>query len=104
MIAKMLTEENLTSILNKGEIITGGANATMFRFNELDTSRVFEVLKRISPTKPVEFAIKFGNTNSDGGISIHFEGNGWKLSGIQLPSNAVQVLAQNLVNSRHGKG
>jgi hypothetical protein len=104
MIAKMLTEENLTSILNKGEIITGGANATMFRFNELDTSRVFEVLKRISPTKPVEFAIKFGDTNSDGGISIHFEGNGWKLSGIQLPSNAVQVLAQNLVNSRHGKG
>jgi hypothetical protein len=104
MIAKMLTEENLTSILNKGEINVGGENATMFRLTELDTSRLFETLKRISPTKPVEFAISLGNTANDGRISLHFEGNGWKLSGIQLPAAALQVLAQNLANSRRGNG
>jgi DUF2939 family protein len=104
MIAKMLTPENLTSILNTGEINTGGANATMFRLTELDTSRVFQTLRRISPTKPVEFAIRLGDTADDGGISMHFEGNGWKLSGLQLPAAAIRLLAQNLANNRHGSG
>ncbi|WP_245330425.1 DUF2939 domain-containing protein [Bradyrhizobium sp. AS23.2] len=104
MIAKMLTAENLTSILNKGEINAGDTNATMYRLSEIDASSVFETLKRISPTKPVEFAIKFGNAHSDGGVSMHFEGNGWKLSGIQLPPTAVQMLAHNLAMGRRGNG
>jgi hypothetical protein len=104
MIAKMLTAENLTSMLNTGEINTGGANATMFRLTELDTSRVFETLRRISPTKPVEFAIRLGDTADDGGISMHFEGNGCKLSGLQLSAEAIRLLAQNLANNRHGSG
>jgi hypothetical protein len=104
MIAKMLTPENLTAILDKGEINSGGANATMFRLTELDTSRVLEMLKRMSPTKPVELAISFGQTADEGGISMHFEGDGWKLSGIQLPTTALQVLAHNLTIGRRGNG
>jgi hypothetical protein len=59
---------------------------------------------RISPTKPVEFMIRLGESENTGGVSIHFEGNGWKLSGIQLPAAAVQLLAQNLVNSKGRNG
>ena len=105
MIAKLLTEENLTGILNKGAISVGGpAIANMQRLSDIDTSRVFETLKRISPVKPVEFLIRLGEAENAGGVSIHFEGNGWKLSGIQLPNAAVQVLAQSLVNNRGRSG
>jgi hypothetical protein len=105
MIAKMLTAENLTAILNKGAISSGGAAIpNMVRLTEIDTSKIFETLMRISPVKPVEFMIRLGETESAGGISIHFEGNGWKLSGIQLPAAAVQVLAQDLVQSKGRNG
>jgi hypothetical protein len=105
MIAKMLTAENLTAILNKGAISSGGAAIpNMVRLTEIDTSKIFETLMRISPVKPVEFMIRLGETESAGGISIHFEGNGWKLSGIQLPAVAIQVLAQDLVQSKGRNG
>jgi hypothetical protein len=105
MIAKLLTEENLTGILNKGVISAGGsAIANMQGLSEIDTSRVFEMLKRISPVKPVEFLVLLGEDESAGGVSIHFEGNGWKLSGIQLPNAAVQVLAQSLVKGKGKNG
>lgn len=105
MIAKMLTPENLTAILNKGAINSGGTPIpNMVRLTEIDTSNVFETLTRISPINPVEFQIRLGETESAGGISVHFEGNGWKLSGIQLPAAAIQVLAQDLVQSKGRNG
>src|SRR4051794_468544 len=98
MIAKMLTDESLTDILKSGRITSSGPPiANMQRLGELDTSNFFETLKRISPIKPVEFLIVLGDGENSGGVSIHFEGTGWKLSGIQLPTAAVQVLAQDLV-------
>jgi hypothetical protein len=104
MIAKMLTPENLTAILNKGAINSGGATVNMQRLAENDASQVMETLKRISPTKPVEFFIRLGETEGDGGVSIHFEGGGWRLSGIQLPTSVVQVLAQDLANTKGRSG
>ena len=100
MIANMLTAENLTAILTKGEINAGDASVTMYQLTELDTSDLLETLKRISPTKLGEFAIRYGDSE----ISLHFEGIGWKLSGIRLPAHAAQVLANSLVNSRRGNG
>jgi Protein of unknown function (DUF2939) len=104
MIAKMLTAENLTSILNKGAINAGGGVASMQRLTEIRPSNVFETLGRISPVKPVELLIRLGDSDNAGGVAIHFEGDGWKLSGILLPNAAVQVLAQDLVNSRGRTG
>ena len=105
MIAKMLTKENLTRILNSGTISSGETTfANMERLSEIDSSRVFEVLSRLSPVKPVEFFFRLGETESAGGVSIHFEGNGWKLSGIQLPASAAQVLAQSLIDNKGRKG
>jgi hypothetical protein len=101
MIGKMLTEDNLTAILNKGVISMGGsAIATMASFSEIDTSKVLETLSRISLVKPVELFVRLGDNERAGGVSIHFEGSGWKLSGIQLPDEALQALARQLVNSR----
>jgi Protein of unknown function (DUF2939) len=93
MIGKMLTEENLTNILNKGTISSGETGVTnMARLSEIDTSTIFEVLHRLSLVKPVEFLVRLGDTDSDGGVSVHFEGNGWK------------VLAQSLSDSKGRKG
>ena len=103
MITKMLTVENLADILNKGAIGADGAPiANMRSLGQIDTSNVFEILGPISLIKPVEVIISLGEGEAAGGVSIHFEGNGWKLSGIQLPSTAVQTLAQNLIIKRYG--
>jgi hypothetical protein len=99
MIEKMLTAENLTEILNKGAISSeGSVIANMQSFSEFDTSNPLGALKRLSLVKPVEFMVALGEGEKAGGVSIHFEGNGWKLSGIQLPNKAVQELAQALIN------
>jgi hypothetical protein len=105
MIAKMLTQENLTRILNNGAFGAGQTGVpNMQRLSEIDTSRIFQVLSRLSPVKPVEFMVRLGETESAGGISMHFEGRGWKLSGIQLPAAAAQVLAQSLIDNNGRKG
>lgn len=105
LIAKMLTAENLTRILNTGAIGAEGSGiANMQRLSEIDTSSMLRMLGRLSPVKPVEFAVRLGDTEDAGAVSMHFEGDGWKLSGIQLPGAAVQALAQSLVDSRDRKG
>jgi Protein of unknown function (DUF2939) len=105
LIAKLLTEENLTRILNKGAIGSDGSGiADMQRLSEIDTSSMLGMLSRISMVKPVEFLVRLGDNDNAGGVSIHFEGDGWKLSGIQLPTAAVQALAQSLIDSRDRKG
>jgi hypothetical protein len=105
MIAKMLMEENLTRILKTGTITSGEMGSTnMLRLSELDTSKLSDVLSRLALVKPVEFSVRLGDAESAGGISMHFEGSGWRLSGIQLPTASVQVLAQSLVDGRGRKG
>ena len=76
LVSKMLTPENLTSILSKGTLaIVPGMEANMLPLGELDTSKVLGVLRRFSPVKPVEFAIRLGESDSSGAISLHFEGD-----------------------------
>jgi hypothetical protein len=106
MIAKMITEENLTEILKKGAISSNGITvANMPSLSGLDTSKVLETLKRISPVKPVEVFIRLGDLgDTETGVSIHLEGDGWKLSGLRLPSTAVQTLAQSLANNKGRSG
>jgi hypothetical protein len=105
MIAKMLTEENLTQLLNSGAIGSDRTPvANMQRLSEINTSKIFEMLGRISPVKPVEFLVRLGDSENAGSVSLHFEGNGWKLSGIQLPAEAVQMLAQSLIDGKERKG
>jgi Protein of unknown function (DUF2939) len=101
MIAKMMTEENLTKILNDGTITSGdNAVGSMQPLSAINTSSALEILKRISPVKLVEFFVRVGENDRAGGVSFHFEGTGWRLSGVELPSAAVEILAQSLMNSK----
>jgi len=104
LVGKMLTEEKLTNMLKNGAVGVGDSEtANMQRLSEVDTSKIFEIMSRLSLVKPVEFLIRLGDSESSGGISLHFEGNGWKLSGVQLPATAVQALAQSLAENKGRK-
>jgi hypothetical protein len=104
MLSKMLTEQNLTQLLNRGAINFGQpATINMYRLTEIDTSKVLDVLKRLSLVKPVEFSFHLGDSNDGGAVALHFAGDGWKLSGIQLPIAALQVLADSLIETK-GRG
>ena len=96
LVGKMLTKENLTKILRDGVVTEGLPNAQMPSLAALDISNMFAVLRRLSPVKMVEFEIALGSDNSSGAISLHFEGNGWKLSGVNLPAKVVRSLAETL--------
>jgi hypothetical protein len=104
LVGKMLTEEKLTNMLKNGAVgVSDSETANMQRLSEVDTSKIFEIMSRLSLVKPVEFLIRLGDSESSGGISLHFEGNGWKLSGVQLPATAVQALAQSLAENKGRK-
>ena len=95
LVGKMLTEETLTKILRDG-VVEGLPDAQMPTLAGLDVSNTFKILRRLSPVKIVEFEIALGNDASSGAISLHFDGNGWKLSGVNLPAKAVRALAETL--------
>jgi len=91
----------MTDILQKGVIGSDGSViATLPSLGELDTSKVLQALRRLTLIKPVEFMIRLGEGEMAGGVSLHFEAVGWKLSGLQLPTPAVRALARNLISNR----
>jgi Protein of unknown function (DUF2939) len=92
LISKMLTAENLTNILQNGSLGANGDNQ-IIALGGIDTSKVLATLGRLSLVKPVELSVRLGDEEGAGAISLHFEGNGWKLSGLNLPARAVQELA-----------
>jgi Protein of unknown function (DUF2939) len=95
LISKMLTEENLTKLLQTGTVANISQNAqfgNLASLASLDTSTL-RLLGRISPVKLVEFAILLGDDRDSGAINLHFEGDGWKLSGVQLPATVLRALA-----------
>jgi hypothetical protein len=105
LVSKMLTPENLANILSKGTLAIGpGMEASMLPLGELDTSKLLGILWRFSPVKPVEFSVRLGDSDSSGAISLHFEGDAWRLSGVQLPAPALKALAQSLPDNRGRKG
>jgi hypothetical protein len=98
LVSKLLTEENLTSLLRTGAVANIPQNAqfgNLASLANLDSSTL-RLLGRISPVKLVEVAIMLGDDRDSGGVSLHFEGDGWKLSGIQLPATALRALAESL--------
>src|ERR1700694_2354351 len=59
LVGKLLTERNLTTMLKNGTLDAGEAGAANIqRLSELDTSRIFQALSRLSVIKPVEFLIR----------------------------------------------
>jgi hypothetical protein len=96
MVGKMLTADNLTQILRDGRVAVGETDVNLQRLSDLDASGAWQKIGRLSFVKPVEFQVRLGDGDDAGGISLHFEGFGWKLSGVQLPAAAIEALVQRL--------
>lgn len=100
-IAKLLTPGTIAGLLNGSAVGLGtGQFLNMEGLRIIDTLTAVGTLQRISFVKPVEMQVRLGEGERNGAISIHFEGDAWKLSGIQLPDAAIEALAQDLAKNR----
>jgi hypothetical protein len=101
MVAKMLTADKLTQMLNSGNLDAPGvpAVAGLPALASLDTENWLALLGRLNIIKPVLLAIRISDTSDPDGyaaIDLHFEGLDWKLSGIELPKAILRDLAASL--------
>ena len=96
VVGKLLTPEHLTELLNSGKVsVDSSYLGRMGQLSQVAASELLETAKRIRLVNPVAFSLQLGSGQDDGGIDLHFEGDGWKLSGIRLPS-AVLMLPRRL--------
>ena len=102
MAAKMLTADNLTQILKSGKVDASQglpSFAGLPALGDLNTGNWLALLGRVNFIQPVLLGIRVSE-NSDpesyAAINLHFEGTGWKLSGIELPKAIARTLAASL--------
>ncbi len=100
LVDKLLTQENLTEILQKGSVQDPSQKITIPNLpalGVLDPAKTFDLINRLWPVKPVELAVRLSpewSGDNYAGIRIHFDGStGWKLSSVELPANTVRALA-----------
>ena len=97
MVGKLLTQERLTELLNSGKVsLDASYLGGMGQLSQVAPSKLLETAKRIRLVNPVEFSLQLGSGQDAGSISLHFEGDGWKLSGIRLPSAVLDALSRHL--------
>jgi hypothetical protein len=102
MAAKMLTAENLTQILKSGKVDASQglpAFAGVPALGDLNTGNWLALLGRVNFIQPVLLGIRVSEKSDPenyAAIDLHFEGGGWKLSGIELPKPIVRTLAASL--------
>ena len=102
VVDKILTPENLAVLLKSGRVQTEAGTALagdITPLAEIGRLNLFDILGRVRLIKPVEFAIRLGNSTDPERTSsfhMHFEGDGWKLSAIKFPKAALRELASKL--------
>lgn len=102
MAAKMLTADNLTQMLRSGKIDASQglpAFAGLPALADLNTGNWLALFGRINFIQPVLLGIRVSEQSDPdnyAAINLHFEGSGWKLSGIELPKPIVRTLAASL--------
>ena len=93
MVGKLLTQERLTELLNSGKISLDASDlAGMGQLSQVAPSKLLETAKRIRLVSPVEFSLQLGSGQDAGGISLHFGGDGWKLSGTHCRVRCLKAL------------
>jgi hypothetical protein len=102
MIAKLLTAGSLTEMLKSGKFY-GADQVPAFEglpaLGQVDANDFAGLLGRMGFIQPVLLSFRVSPTtdrNTYAAVLIHFEGTGWKLSGIELPPAIVRQLAANL--------
>ena len=97
MVGKLLTQERLTELLNSGKVsLDASYLGEIGQLSRVAPSKLLETAKRIRLVNPVEFSLQLGSGEEAGSISLRFEGNGWKLSGIRLPNAVLDALSRHL--------
>lgn len=102
MAAKMLTADNLTQILKSGKLEASQglpAFSGLPALADLNTGNWLALLGRVNFIQPVLLGIRVSEKSDPenyAAINLHFEGTGWKLSGIELPKPIVRTLAASL--------
>ncbi|MGY4428486.1 hypothetical protein ACVWWO_000963 [Bradyrhizobium sp. F1.13.1] len=99
LAVKLMTPENLSVLLRSGTVRSAAENitfGTMSSLAELDVSNIFVLVGRITPVKPVELAVRLGESQDAGSVSLHYEGATWRLSGITLPPKVLSSMVDRL--------
>jgi hypothetical protein len=98
VVIKLTTPENISALLNTGAVRDVSSTidiSNMPALANFDASSM-NALKHMAPVKLVEFSLRLGSDPGDGSISMHFDGPRWKLSGINLPTAAIENLVDRL--------
>jgi hypothetical protein len=96
LAGKLMTRDNIAVLLQTGAVRGDGEIGAIQPLAGIDLSDVATYLGRIVLVKPVEFSLRLGGSEDAGRISMHFGGNGWKLSAINLPARMLEKLVERL--------
>jgi hypothetical protein len=94
LLARLLTPENITKVLQSGALPADGGNAAPIALPSLGSAgldSIGRLLPRLRPKSPVELQVLLDDTGQTA-IRMHYEGTHWKLSGLDLPPAAVEKL------------
>jgi hypothetical protein len=94
LLAKLLTPENLTKVLQSGALPADGGGAPPIALPSLSAAgldSIGRLLPRLRPKSPVQLQVLLDDTGQTA-IRMHYEGTHWKLSGLDLPPAAVEKL------------
>jgi hypothetical protein len=99
LLASLLTPENIAKVLQSGALpVPAGAVSPVIAMPSLRGAGLENTLRlvtRLRPKSPVQVQV-FLDDGGEAAIRMHFEGTHWKLSGIDLPTAALQALVASL--------
>jgi hypothetical protein len=99
MLAKVLVPENITRILNEGNLPASEdrPEITLPKFAELNLGNAAETLGRIRLVNSGEFAVRLNKEGQEhSGIRMRFQGTDWRLSAIDLPPSVLRTIVDKL--------
>ncbi len=94
LLAKLLTPENITRVLQSGALPADGGTVSPIALPALSTAgleNAGRILTRLRPKSPVQLQIRLDDAGQTA-IRMHYEGTHWKLSGLDLPPAALEKL------------
>ena len=101
MLAKFLTPENLTRLLQTGSA-TDTSRTMVWEIpslDRIDTSRLFDLVGRLRPVQIKTIELRTSASDAPelySAVSMSLDGTTWKLSGLRMPRALAEKLAQSL--------
>jgi len=96
LAGKLLTQDNIAVLLRTGTVRSNVELGSIPPLTEIDVSNIPGIVRRFTFIKPVEFSLRLGATSDAGSISMHFAGDGWRLSAVKLPAAMLAKLVERL--------